>query len=400
MAISDKLNYLIETKQLFKDRLNSLGAEIIESTTFRNYLNWLDTFYNQSSDKTDLAKNGIVGRTSQESTSISGGDEYDSPSPDYPQEINNLSGDVEYKVSGKNLFDGILELGGYANGKKYSNTDNYRSANIIQVKPNTTYTFSINETKQKYVLETYDLTQNFKHEILNSTGTFTTASDVYYINFRCYKNDFTSDYANLKVQLEEGNQATDYEPHQSQSYPINLGDIELCKIGDYQDRIYKDSGKWYIEKKIGKVVLNGSENWEKHATTTADIYMIFIPNSIGYEYGSGKIAPAICNSFIARALGSFSDDTYGVFGITPSLQTRFFVGATGSHYANINAWKQYLANNNMIVYFALATPTTTEITQENYPTLYSQLLAIQEFLTKYKINKEFLLDYSSPEIEY
>ena len=68
MAISDKLNYLIETKQLFKDRLNSLGAEIIESTTFRNYLTWLDTFYNQASDKTYLAKNGVVGRTSQEST--------------------------------------------------------------------------------------------------------------------------------------------------------------------------------------------------------------------------------------------------------------------------------------------------------------------------------------------
>ena len=47
MAISDKLNYLIETKQLFKDRLNSLGAEITSSTTFRNYLNWLDTFYGE-----------------------------------------------------------------------------------------------------------------------------------------------------------------------------------------------------------------------------------------------------------------------------------------------------------------------------------------------------------------
>ena len=177
------------------------------------------------------------------------------PNPDYPQDVEVVSGGNTINVCGKNLFDGILELGGYANGKKYSNNDNYRNANIIQVKPNTTYTFSINGTKQKYVLETYDLTQNFKHEILNNTGTFTTASDVYYINFRCYKGDFTSDYANLKVQLEEGDQ-----PHQSQSYPINLGDIELCKIGDYQDRIYKDNGKWYIEKQIGKVVLNGSES--------------------------------------------------------------------------------------------------------------------------------------------
>ena len=235
---------------------------------------------------------------------------------------------------------------------------------------------TIQTTENNYYTSTSNYTSDFV------SGTITAKKDII-LGVMILNSTFSSNFIISKI--------SPYEPYY---------DIELCNISDYKDRIYSQNGKFYLEKKNGKVVLDGSENWGKHATTAADIYMIFIPNSIGYEYGSGKIAPAICNSFIARALGSFSDDTYGVFGITPSLQTRFFVGATGSHYANINAWKQYLSNNNMLVYFALATPTITEITQENYPTLYSQLLAIQEFLTKYKINKEFLLDYSSLEIEY
>ena len=59
-----------------------------------------------------------------------------------------------------------------------------------------------------------------------------------------------------------------------------------------------------------------------------------------------------------------------------------------------------LKNNNIIVYYLLNIPTTTEITQENYPALYNVLKQIQDYLTAYKINKEFILGYSSPEIEY
>lgn len=38
MAIIDKLNYLNETKELIKDSLNDLGAEITDEDTFRSYV--------------------------------------------------------------------------------------------------------------------------------------------------------------------------------------------------------------------------------------------------------------------------------------------------------------------------------------------------------------------------
>lgn len=38
MATIDKLNYLNATKQLIKDGLNDLGAEITDDDTFRSYV--------------------------------------------------------------------------------------------------------------------------------------------------------------------------------------------------------------------------------------------------------------------------------------------------------------------------------------------------------------------------
>ena len=59
---------------------------------------------------------------------------------------------------------------------------------------------------------------------------------------------------------------------ETQTHTINLGDIELCKIGDYQDRIYKDSGKWYIEKKIGKIEsYNGETITTNYISTTGQL---------------------------------------------------------------------------------------------------------------------------------
>lgn len=273
MAISDKLNYLIETKQLFKDRLNSLGAEIIESTTFRNYLNWLDNFYIGSANKTDIAINGIDGRTSQSGT----------PTPNSPQPINNLSGNVSYTVSGTNI----------------------------------------------------------------ETRTFT----------------------------------------------IPLGDIELCGMDTYKDRIYSQNGEFYLEKKTGKVVLDGSRNWTKSGNTNIDRFVLS-----GYvDYGDTN---CFSNYFTNE---TYSDSNYNkskIFLNTYSNTKRLIINFNTVGTTSLSNFKTWLSTHNTEVYYVLATPTTNEITEENYPTLYSQLLAIQEFLTKYKINKEFLLDYSSPEIEY
>lgn len=45
MATTDKLNYLNETKNLIKGKLNSLGANITDNDTFRSYVEAIDDIH-------------------------------------------------------------------------------------------------------------------------------------------------------------------------------------------------------------------------------------------------------------------------------------------------------------------------------------------------------------------
>lgn len=130
----------------------------------------------------------------------------------------------------KNKFDGVLEYGGYDSntGFKQDTLDpQYRNANIVEIEPNTAYTVSVNGTPQKYVFLYYDENRVFiSEDRTNTTGIITTPENARYLNFRTFTADYTEDYANLVVQIEEGEVATDYEPHKKYGYTMkNIVDI-------------------------------------------------------------------------------------------------------------------------------------------------------------------------------
>jgi len=47
MTTIDKLNYLNETKELIKEELNNLGAEIDNEDTFRSYVTKINELYEE-----------------------------------------------------------------------------------------------------------------------------------------------------------------------------------------------------------------------------------------------------------------------------------------------------------------------------------------------------------------
>ena len=60
--------------------------------------------------------------------------------------------------------------------------------------------------------------------------TFNTDKKIKSILFYTGQGGTTSvDFTN--VQIEKSSTASEYQPYQSQTYPINLGSMELCKIG-------------------------------------------------------------------------------------------------------------------------------------------------------------------------
>ena len=162
----------------------------------------------------------------------------------------------------------------------------------------------------------------------------------------------------IKLELEKGIVATEYAPYKTP--------IELCKIGDYQDRIYKDNGKWYIEKQIGKVVLDGSETWY-----IDDVYQgitQFRVNVDNIMWVNDNIVRVVSNYFVGvKYANSWAIDNSAT---TQPGRIRLMT----SLYSNVDDFKTWLSTHNTTVYYVLATLTTTEITDTE---LINQLESIE-----------------------
>lgn len=188
----------------------------------------------------------------------------------------------------------------------------------------------------------------------------------------------------IQPQLEAGSTATSFEPYvggtaspnpdfpqevqtvtgrqtitiddggeQSQTYEINLGDIELCKIGDYQDYIYKDGDSWYLHKETNKYTFTGSENW---TTAVAATGYMRANVSVGERHGSNE---AYCDEFINR--GSQAHGSYEYIWAQPN-ETSFYIQILETRANSLAGFKTWLASNPATIYYTLATPTDTEIT--------------------------------------
>lgn len=290
-----------------------------------------------------------------------------SPNPDYPQDVHVVSGNNTIVVEGKNLFDKdnstfdeyLLETGETAVDQAWIITP------YIKVDSGANYTYQgITRAGNAPYSCYYDSSKTFVSSFKQATGTntITIPSGVSYVRFSIMNRD-----ANLDINtfmIEKGLTASPYTPYVSQSYQISLEDIELCKIGDYQDYIYKDNGKWYKHSEIGKQILDGTEAW-----VYSVVNLVFYSDVLQSPPVVKNSSRFYCNRFNYVSWNtSFENMLNG--------QGRY--QADGNHriifkhydYTTSNDFKNWLSTNNTIVYYVLATPTNTEITDQ---TLIAQL---------------------------
>lgn len=141
--------------------------------------------------------------------------------------------------------------------------------------------------------------------------------------------------------------------------------IELCKIGDYQDYIYKSGDKWYKHEEVGKVTLNGSETYGTRTNTSTTHSKFRITNNVLPSAIAGT-ATLICSNFVANSganTQSYSDNA--ICGSTASgFQQQLWFSIENSIANTASAFQTWVTNNTPTVYYAEATPTDTEITNE------------------------------------
>ena len=298
-SINEKLNYINETKSLIKDKLNDLGSEIENETTFREYAEKIEDLYEEwpkvnDEDTTitlnDTKKGKILlqlkGNINQFTTT--------------GKNLYNKYGDFNYPTNAYTKGTYLLEDGTI---KTTANNASNSSRGIrMFFKENTNYTISCDllsstgvGTIARVRIMGYD---NGWKEITGISYTeigtqYKTFSSGTYTDFFISLNSngpLGGQYEAIfdNIQIEEGTVHTTYEPYtggiespnpdypqnikivtgeniisisnenntENQIFTINLGNIELCKNENNEDFIYKENHKWYQHKKFNKIILN------------------------------------------------------------------------------------------------------------------------------------------------
>jgi len=312
------------------------------------------------------------------------------PNPSYPQPISVVTGEQAVKVTGKNLFDkdGVTILNAYISGANVITAQPQNRTAIVPLQPNTTYTLS--GTRSKIPDTATDdfialLVSSSTEPAIGSSGRRVGVTTDLNMNFT-FTTDSTENWLALKVantansnfdetmatiQLELGTQATSYEAFTAQEFSIDLGSIELAKIGTYQDRIYKDGEKWYVEKQVGKTMFDGSQSFTYFRDATTFVTANYT-SSVILRLPSNTVT-TMSDKLIGATLGQ----TYGgsvIYGVSQASNGQYLqVSLKPEDASDADGVKTFFSTHPTTVYYALATPTTTEITNQ---TLIDQLEAL------------------------
>lgn len=288
------------------------------------------------------------------------------PSPDYPSEIES--------VGYENLWDEQWELGLYSisDGSKADSTTNIRSKNYIPCFPNKNYYLKANVGNRVCF---YDINKNFiSIEFDKQNTVFKTPSNCYYMTFNLgsaygttYKND---------VAIFKGNKERNYIPYGKYGIEVkttNGTDTNTSLFileqplrslpNGTKDIAYIKNNILYVDRKVGSVVLDGSENWFSYATSTSTnkgyVYYLGIEGSIS---GLNK---SMCSHFKKLAY-AWDVGNIGDFSDHPTLKYKYFV----TDKPTVGEWKTWLSTHNTQVDYELAEPYTEKIGEVEIPSTF------------------------------
>ena len=292
------------------------------------------------------------------------------PSPDYPSPIESIT-EISATVTGKNLFDkdnATTQVGYFRpDGAINNGGDSTITTSYTSILPNTDMTIS------GLTLEWicfYDKNKNFIERVSGTLKTFN--RNAYYIRIQAPTNVFDLS----KIQLEKG-QATDYEQYKSNSLTIDLQGNELCSLPNgTKDELVVENGIAKIIKRIGKVVLDGSEDNLSDFGTYCFKLSNF-PN--GYDANQNVIHQMYCNYFISQKQSDVFNGVAQGIGILGATTNSLYISKP-KNITTVAQFKEWLSTHNTEVYYALVTPIDIEITD---PTLLAQLNALEQ-ITQYK----------------
>lgn len=305
-----------------------------------------------------------------------------------------MNNDGTFNIVGRSTSIGGIDIGNnfadkLVNGHTYAEfcTDYSTTLNLF---------CRLTYRKPDQSIQNVNLTPRANATINTSVNTLEIARAILWVNV--VGVDY--DYHNLKVIIGEGSSLTenDWEPFtngaspnplypqqvkvvsgnntitisnsdntERQNFPINLGSLELCKIGNFHDYIYKNGNKWYKKKAIEKLVLNGTET--NIAIQSTNRYNITTTNQ---SKAGDTENPYACASHYKGQYLSTNNSIYcaSVAGRISIMDNRF---------TTLADYKTWLASNNVTIYYVLNNPTDVEITDTTLKNQLDNILTAQSY---------------------
>lgn len=329
-----------------------------------------------------------------------------SPNPSYPQDIHTINGDNKINVEGKNLA--IKNVKGYFNaGATTIAVDGDSESFVFYAVAGQTYTFSSLESMNRRVVAKVDTLNIVNNTPISNSRGFTGDTITSEFTGYCivYVNSSLNDNIKNSFMLNVGTTALPYEPYQSNSVLLTLGDKEIFKIGNYEDKIFKaikgneiydslsveekntlDYGKWYLRKAIGKVNYDGFSAVSGYE----NLYM---------KYVSDYAVQNAFSNYFTNVVDSRITNNQGANAYLNNEQFTFRDGSSKDRvYVKTSLTAEQLNNLNAMFCYVLATPTNelfNDAQQEQLEDIYNNMLSYEGQTNISQINNDLPFNINS-----
>ena len=158
----------------------------------------------------------------------------------------------------------------------------------------------------------------------------------------------TIDNMTVKPMIVNSNVATEFEPYKESSIHYHLGDNFLA------DKDYIENG--VLNKHIGKVVLNGSENWLENSASKG-LFQITLSN----VYYNNTTINALSDKLIGTTGTIITTSNYYINNSVATYSNNRLFFRFDEFAENLDGLKAWLKENPVTVYYELETPEQIQL---------------------------------------
>lgn len=306
-----------------------------------------------------------------------------SPSPTYPSEISSVgdlvtdTNDSNYgkykltvKTTGKNVFNKADNIDFIWSGGQVSTTVYGKQSIYAEAKPNTKYTISRkNLTGEKFVIACLDsfpieglkksenttvTVADDKSDVTILTGNKTSYIFAWIYNGENTSHDYTFEEELNSIQIEEGENVTDYEQYEETTTDIYL-DEPLRKVGNYID--YIDLVNKKVVRYTTKKVFNGTETWNSFNSTK-----VFFTTDSSLKYENDIYC--LSDKYLCQvSAGGQSYKSGNAWVQSTSKYPRIYFA--DENYSSVTTFKNNLTTNNITGIYVLNETKTEDLNISN-----------------------------------